>query len=132
MSSAAKGAARVGSAMTQLSALGYRCARVSASGQRRGSRREECGIAGDVIAFAPEDSTLPHLLIEIGGAGKRLAVTFAEMESRALPAGFVALIGIVADRRWRWYSNPDSRHASLIEALESMRLVDKIRQKART
>lgn len=122
MSSVAKGAQRVGSAMTQFARLGYRCARVSASGQRKGRRRREKLIAGDLIAFAPAESALPHVIAEIGGAGKRLAVTFAEMLVEPLPAGFAPLIGVVVKRKWRWYSDPDSRHDALKDALESIAL----------
>jgi hypothetical protein len=121
MSSASKGAQRVGAALSQFAKLGYRCSRVSASGQRKGRRREERCIAGDLIAFAPADHGLPHVIAEIGGAGKRLAVTFAEMLEDPLPPGFVALIGVVVNRRWRWYSDPDSRHESLQEALDAAR-----------
>lgn len=120
MSSAAKGAQRCGSVMTKLARLRFRCARVSASGQRRGKRREENGIPGDIIAWAPSDSRWPHLLIEVGGSGKRIAVTFAELLEHPLPAGHAAIVATCVGKRWRWYIDPDSRFGSLIEALEAL------------
>ena len=121
MSSAAKGASRVGSAMTQFAALGYRCARTSASGQRKGARRDENGIAGDLFALAAPDSGYPHVIAEIGGVGKRLRAAFDELyEGGPLPAGFAALVGRVVRRRWLWYSAADERHPSLKAALDAL------------
>ena len=96
MSSVSKGARRVGSALSQFSRLGYRCSRVSASGQRKGKRREEKCIAGDLIAFAPDGSGLPNVVAEIGGVGKRLAVTFAGLRAEPLPTSRIR-----PDRRHR-------------------------------
>ena len=121
MSTIAKGAQRVGSAMTQLHRAGYRCARVSSSGQRKGKRRAEGGIPGDVIALAPVDSGLPHVIVEVGGIGKRLAVSFAELTEAPLPPGFTALVARCVNRKWLWYSDPDSRHPDLLEALDALR-----------
>ncbi|HEY1655906.1 MAG TPA: hypothetical protein VGF86_12415 [Candidatus Tumulicola sp.] len=122
MSSSAKGAARVGAAMTQFARLGFRCARTSASGQRKGARRDENGIAGDLFALAPEQSALPHCIAEIGGSGKRLRAAFAELHAGGpLPVGFIALVGRVVRRRWLWYSSPDERHLSLAAALDAVR-----------
>jgi len=119
MSSAAKGAARVGSAMTQLAKLGYRCSRVSASGQRKGARKAEKCIAGDLIALAPDGSVYPHVIAEIGGVSKRVRAAFAELRAEPLAAGFVPIVGRVVKRRWLWYSSPDSRHKTLRDALEA-------------
>lgn len=117
MSSISKGAQRVGSAMSQLAALGYRCSRTSASGQRRGSRRSENGVAGDLIALAP--AARPHVVAEIGGAGKRIGSAFAELTAHGLPDGFVPLVGVVIKRRWRWYSAPRCSHDRLTAAIEA-------------
>lgn len=106
--------------MSKLAKVGYRCARVSASGQRRGKRREEKGIPGDVIAWAPSDSPWPHLLVEVGGSGKRIAVTFAEMLEYPIPMGHVPLVVVCVKRRWRWYTSSDDRHDTLLEALEAL------------
>jgi hypothetical protein len=121
MSSVAKGAARVGSAMTQFAKLDYRCARVSASGQRKGERRDEKCLAGDLIALAPTDRGFPHVIAEIGGEGKRLRAAFEELHAEPLPPNFVALVGRVVRRRWRWHVDPSSRyHNTLRAALESL------------
>ncbi len=111
----------MGSALSQFAKLGYRCSRVSASGQRKGSRRGEKCIAGDLIALAPDGSGYPHVIAEIGGAGKRLRSAFQEMTTEPLAAGFIPLVGRVVKRRWLWYSDVDSRHQTLREALEALR-----------
>ena len=120
MSTSALGGQRVGRVISQLAKRGYRCARISASGQRRGKRREENGLPGDWIAFAPDDTTFPHLLGESGGVGKRLGVAFAELESDPLPPGFVAIVTRTVARKTYYYTDPDSRHSSLDECLESL------------
>jgi hypothetical protein len=79
-----------GSVMTRLSSAGYRCARTSASGQRRGSRRDDHGLAGDLVALSTNPS-LPHALQQCGGADKRLGVTFDEL-ARSPRASFVAIV----------------------------------------
>ena len=124
MSSTAKGAQRVGSALSQFAKLGFRCSRVSASGQRKGARKAEKCIAGDLIALAPDGSGYPHVIAEIGGAGKRLRAAFAELRSEPLAAGFVPIVGRVVRRRWRWYSGAQSRHKTLREALEASMAFD--------
>ncbi|HEV3089985.1 MAG TPA: hypothetical protein VGX91_00930 [Candidatus Cybelea sp.] len=122
MSSVAKGSARVGAAMSQCADLGFRCARVSASGQRKGFRRDENCLAGDLLAIAPADSGYPHCIVEVGGVGKRLRAAFEELHvGGPLPAGFVAMVGRVVRRRWLWYSAPDERYTSLEELLDALR-----------
>lgn len=103
-----KGGCRVGSAMSQLSRHGYRCGRLSASGQRRGKRREERGLDGDIVALTL-DEDLPHLLVEVGGDGKRVAQSFREMLEHPLPQGYAPLVGRVVKRRWRWYVSPRAK-----------------------
>lgn len=120
MSSAAKGAQRVGSALSQFAKLGFRCSRVSASGQRKGARKSEKCIAGDLIALAPDGSGWPHVIAEIGGVGKRLHAAFTELRAEPLAAGFVPIVGRVVRRRWLWYSDVDARHATLREALDAI------------
>jgi len=119
MSTTAKGAARVGAIMTALDAAGFRCARVSASGQRRGARRAERCLAGDVLALAT-CPTLPHLLVEIGGSGKRLGVAFAELRDSLAP-GFCPLVVRFVERRRYVYCDEDSRFNSLGDALDALR-----------
>jgi len=113
------GAARVGKVMTTLSDAGYRAGRMSASGQRRGKRIDEQMIAGDIIALS-QIPTLPHLLIEVGGIGKRLGTAFEELRGSLAP-GFVPLVvRFVARKRWH-YVDEDSRFPSLAEALDALR-----------
>lgn len=116
MSDAKRGAKRVGAVMTDLARRGYRCARISASGQRKGSRRSQDCIAGDALAFAPADSGLPHLAIEVGGVGKRLRSAFTELRA-FLPPGFAPLVVRVVRRRKRWYTDEDSRFLHIDDAL---------------
>lgn len=120
-SSSSKGAQRVGSALSQFARLGFRCSRVSASGQRKGARKNEKCIAGDVIALAADGSGWPHVIAEIGGVGKRLGAAFHELTSEPLAAGFAPIVGRVVRRRWIWYSSPDARHETLREALDELR-----------
>jgi len=119
MSTASLGGARVGKIITQLHALSFHCARLSASGQRRGKRRLENGLAGDIIALAPQHSGLPHLLAEVGGAGKRIAVAFAELRE-GMPPGFAPLVVVFRNRKCFYYPDEDVRHDALREALEWM------------
>jgi len=122
MSSVAKGAARVGSVLTALSQHGYRCARVAASGQRKGARRGEPGIAADVIALAPLDAGTPHVLCEVGGVKKSVRAALAEMTAHPLPPGFVAIVARCIGRRWRWHIGDDRSESfpSLTEALDAL------------
>ena len=120
LSTSALGAGRVGAVISTLAANGYRAGRLSASGQRRGARREENMIPGDLIALAPPEGGLPHLLIEVGGIGKRLGVAFAELREGLAP-GFVPLVvRFVARRRW-YYVDEDTRLEDLTEALTALR-----------
>jgi len=122
MSSAAKGAQRVGSVLSALSRQGYRCGRIASSGQRRGSRRTESGIAGDIIALAPVDSGLPHIIAEVGGAKKSVRAALAEMTAHPLPPGFVAIVARCVGRRWRWHIGDDRSESfsSLEDALDAL------------
>lgn len=107
--------------MTQFAKIGYRCSRVSASGQRKGARKGEKCIAGDLIALAPDGSALPHVIAEIGGAGKRIRRAFAEMTAEPLTTGFVPMVGRVVKRKWAWYASPHARHKTLKAALQALR-----------
>lgn len=122
MSDAAKGAQRVGSIMSRLSSLGFRCARVSASGQRKGARRDERGIDGDLIALAPPHSGWPHLIVEVGGLGKRVGQSFAEMTEHGTPPGFAPVVArIISRARWRFSIDSDHAFDDLTEALDALR-----------
>ena len=94
--------------MKQLWLYGYRCARVSASGQRKGSRRDQEGIDGDIIAFANRDRTLPHLIVEVGGRSKNVSESFREITEHGLPPGFRPMVArCMPNRRWRYHHDPD-------------------------
>lgn len=122
MSSASKGGQRVGSVMTHLSRFGYRCARISASGQRRGARRTEKGLDGDIIALAPKDTMLPHLIIEAGGKSKSVAESLREMTEHPLPAGFIPIVARCVGRgiyAWRWHTKAHKNgHKTLLAAID--------------
>lgn len=130
MSDAAKGAQRVGAVQSRLAAKGYRTARISASGQRRGARRNERGLDGDLIALAPEHSGYPHLLVEVGGIGKRVEASLREMtEHGPLPGGFVPIVARLVDPKargrvdgWRWYIANDDWYLTLDALLAALRL----------
>lgn len=101
-----------------MSEAGYRCARVSASGQRRGARRDERLLAGDIIGLAVACG--PHLLVEVGGIGKRLARAFAELRESILPGFAPLVIRFVCRKRW-YYTSEDDRFGTFDDALESLR-----------
>jgi len=123
LSSTTKGAARVGAVLTALSRHGYRCARVASSGQRKGARRVELGIAGDVIALAPLDAGVPHIICEVGGVKKSVRAALAEMTTLPMPPGFVAIVVRCVDRRWRWHIGDDQTESfpTLGDALDALR-----------
>lgn len=126
MGDAAKGGQRVGSIISQLDRLRYRCARVSASGQRKGSRRNERGIDGDIIALADPDTGLPHLILEVGGKSKSVAESLSQMTEHPLPPGFVPVVARCVGKGrncWRWhvvaYKNGHDTLHSALEALKA-------------
>ena len=119
MSSSALGASRVGRVMSLLSAHGFRCARVSASGQRRGSRRDERTLAGDLIALA-EIRGCPSLLVEVGGVGKRLGPAFAELRGSIMPGFAPLVVRYVARKRWI-YVDEHRRFTTVPAALAAIR-----------
>jgi hypothetical protein len=75
---------------------------------------------GDLIAHAPIDSGLPHIVAEVGSVGKRLAVTFAELHEHALPPGFAAVVARCVARRWWFYTSPDERFEDFTEFLDAL------------
>lgn len=120
MSSTALGTAREMNIGRRLAGLGYRWCKVSRSGKAPEEEREQ-RIRADLIAFAPTDSFLPNLVVSVGGAGKRLGVAFAELRGVGLPVTFAPLVVMFKDRKTWYYSDPDSRHPTLVEAMEAMR-----------
>jgi hypothetical protein len=101
--------------MDTLQAHGYAFARTSASGQRKGKRKEQRMIPGDLLAVALEPGR-PHLQFEIGGIGKRLGAAFAELRSLPLP-GFLPVVVRFVARKRRWYLSPDDCFRSFGELL---------------
>lgn len=91
------------------------------SGQRIALEGREHALPGDLIAIAPMDSGLPHLLVECGGVGKRLGVAFRELRREPLPGGFVALLARVVARKWWYYIAEGERFSDLREALDGLR-----------
>jgi hypothetical protein len=118
MSDVSKGASRVGSVQSKLSRLGYRTARVSASGQRRGKRKDENGIAGDIIAFA-EVHGWPHLLVEVGGEKKSVKAALVELRRGGLPPGFIPIVARCIGRRWRFHGPDEKGHDALFDAIKA-------------
>jgi len=121
MSTRATGNQRERSFEARLWAHGYRTARFSGSGQRVSDGRKENGLCGDLIALAPMDSGLPHLIAEIGGVGKRLGVAFTVLHEYPLPPGFVAVVARCVKRSWIYYTSPDDRHTTFDGFLIALR-----------
>jgi len=120
VSSTSLGTSREMAVGRSLAKLSYTWAKISRSGQVRGDDREH-RILADLIAFAPQDGGIPHLLVSIGGVGKRLRVAFEELRSLPMPPGFIPLlVRFVKRKRW-YYLDEDSRFESLTEALEASR-----------
>lgn len=100
-----------------LEAIGYFCY------PSRGSR----GI--DVVAIAPKDeSLLPHLGVEIGGSGKRIATAFGKMRACPQCPGMVLLVVLetLRNRRrsLRWYASEDGKrggHDNPLDAVDEAR-----------
>ena len=105
--------------MTALHECGYRVARVSASGQRKGARIEEECLAGDIIALSTVYS-LPHLLVEVGGEKKVVCRALDELRGSLLP-GFAPLVVRFIGRKRRFNVDEDAGFDTLEEALEAIK-----------
>lgn len=121
MSSVTKGTAREMKVGRQLAAKGYRWCKVSRSGQAPIEEKDQ-RIRADLIAFAPRrsDCKLPNLVVAVGGVGKRLGVEFAELRGDGLPITFAPLLVMFKPRKMFFYTDEDSRHFTLQEALEAL------------
>lgn len=101
MSTRQTGNKRENRVAAELEVIGYFCY------PSRGSR----GI--DVVAIAPKDEPLPHLGIEIGGPGKRIATAFAKMRACPQCPGMVLLVALETlrnrKRSLRWYASEDGK-----------------------
>ena len=120
MSSTSLGTSREMSVGRSLAKLSYTWCKVSRSGQVRGDDREH-RILADLIAFAPQDGGTPHLLVSIGGVGKRLRVAFEELRSVPMPGGFACLVVRFVKRRRIIYISEDDRYDSLEDAFAALR-----------
>jgi hypothetical protein len=120
MSSTSKGTQREYAVGRSLSKLSYTWCKVSRSGQVRGDDREH-RILADLIAFAPQDGGTPHLLVSIGGVGKRLHVAFEELRSVAMPGGFVPILVRFVKRKRLYYISEDDRFDTLEDAFAALR-----------
>ena len=116
MSTRQTGNARENRVSSVLEAIGYFCY------PSRGSR----GI--NVVAIAPKEDPLPHLGIEIGGPGKRLAIAFGKIRACAQCPGMLLLVAMetIRDRRRsiRWYASEDGKrggHKDVRDAIEEAR-----------
>lgn len=121
MSSRALGNAREHRVEEMLWEHGFRTMLARGSGQRKTAEARGRALAGDIIAISAWESGLPHLLLECGGASKRLGVTFAELTEYPLPSGFVPVVVRCVSRAWKWYLSPDDRFEALSDALEALR-----------
>lgn len=126
MSSVAKGASRVHAVAESLGTLGFTVWPVSASGRRSGKTSEFKG-AGDLIAGWPhDDARYPHLLLEVGGSGKRLRAAFAELRKALLPGMRPMVVRFTrygGDGRIRRaiYTSEHDRHSGFGDALMALR-----------
>ncbi len=125
MSDVQKGRKRVGCVEAILHTFGYRTMISSRSGQRLAQRAQSLAIDGDLLAIAPQDSNLPHLIAEIGGPGKRIDSSIAEMVAEGLPAGVIPIVvkqtASRPERRWRWSLSSDEGYDTLEELLDAVR-----------
>jgi hypothetical protein len=121
MSTRATGNAREHRVEEMLWEHGFRTMLARASGQRKKAAAKGNALRGDIIAISAWESGLPHLLVEAGGIGKRLGVTFAELTEHPLPSGFVPVVVRCVKRAWKWYLSPDDRFDSLDDALAALR-----------
>lgn len=83
----------------QLCNLGYRCAMVKGSGQRRGKTRGLPLVAGDVLAWYIGEAGLPNIIVEVGGGKKIVGAALSELSAHA-PPGFLPLVARCAKRKW--------------------------------
>lgn len=90
--------------------------KANVSGKSSHEVRTPWRIPGDVI-FCREDMLLQ---VEVGGAGKRLAVAFAELNETRLAGSHSMVIRFVKGRRY-YYTSPDQRFDVLEDALDALK-----------
>ena len=101
MSTAQLGNSRVDAVGRELSKCGYTIGFLKASGRRGQRRRDLNCLAGDLLALAPEGGGA-HLIVEVGGVGKRLSRAFAELNANPMP-GFCPIVVRFVNRKQRIY-----------------------------
>ncbi len=94
-------------------ALGWSWLKSHRSGQSIEPARAALHIPGDVFVI----SDRLGLQIEVGGAGKRLEPTFAELRQRLLPGFRPLVVRFVGGKRW-WYPNEDQRFADVQDVFD--------------
>jgi hypothetical protein len=116
VSSVDTGHRRVTDVINTFVASGFYWLKANVSGKSSHKERTPWRIPGDVI-FCREDMLLQ---VEVGGAGKRLAVAFAELNETKLAGSHSMVIRFVGGKRW-YYVSPDERHSDLNDALDALK-----------
>jgi hypothetical protein len=97
-------------------AHGFYWMKANVSGKSSHEVRTPWRLPGDVI-FCRVDMLLQ---VEVGGAGKRLATAFAELNETKLAGSHSMVIRFVKGKRW-YYVSPDERHDVLEDALDALK-----------
>lgn len=110
MSDSAKGTAREYAVIDTFVERGFQFIKANRSGQAISERYQDARIPGDVFVWHPIHGGWQ---IEVGGAGKRLGVEFAELRARLL-VGFRPLVvmftkGAGKKVMRRYYTSPTDR-----------------------
>jgi len=77
-------------------------------------------LACDIVAL-PLEACYPNLLIEVGGIGKRVAISFAEISEHALPRTVPLIVRHIRHGKWRWHLDCDTSFESLPDLLAYFR-----------
>jgi hypothetical protein len=116
LSSVDTGHRRVYDVIDTFCAAGFGWFKANVSGKSVHEERTKWRIPGDVI-FCRFDMLVQ---CEVGGIGKRLAVSFAELDDDPLPGSHSMVIRFVKGKRW-YYVSPDERFAVLEDALDALK-----------
>lgn len=117
MSSSSLGTRREYDVIDTFVACGFWWLKANRSGQSVEPVRAASRIPCDALFFHPRVGLIQT---EVGGAGKRLAVTFAELRERLLPGAAPMIVTFVKRRRW-YYTSESDRHETLSDALDAVR-----------
>ncbi len=116
MSTVTTGHRRVTDVINAFVEHGFYWMKANVSGKSSHEVRTPWRIPGDVI-FCREDMLLQ---VEVGGAGKRLATAFAELNETRLAGSHTMVIRFLKGKRW-YYVSPDDRFTSLDDALDALK-----------